>query len=73
MSGMDGRVFGTLVAAASVAIDACGSVGERIVQRSRISLFQNARESIQRSTEVQGRGTVELLGPKGNVVGMGIL
>ena len=73
MSGTDGRAFGSLVAASTVATNACGSVGERIVRRSRISLFQDARESIQRSTEVQGRFIVELLGPEGNVVGMGIL
>jgi hypothetical protein len=73
MSGMDGRAFGSPVAAATVATNACGSVGERIVRGSRIRLFQDARESIQRSTEVQGTGTVELLGPGGNVVGMGVL
>src|SRR5665811_2420065 len=73
MSGTDGRAFGSPVAAAIVASNACGSVGERIIRRSRISLFQDARESIQRSTEVQGRGTVELLGPEGNVVGTGVL
>ena len=73
MSGTDGRAFGSLVAAATVAIVACGSVEERIVRRSRISLFQDARESIQRSTEVRGTGTVELLGPGGTVVGTGVL
>ena len=73
MSGTDGRAFGSPVAAATVATNACGSIGERIVRRSRISLFQDARESIQRSTEVRERGTVELLGPGGNVVGTGIL
>jgi hypothetical protein len=73
MSGMDGRAFGSLVAAATVATNACGSVGERIVRGSRIRLFQDGRESIQRSTEVLGTGTVELLGPGGNVVGMGVL
>ena len=61
MSGTNGRTFGSPVAVVNVATDACGSVEERIVQRSCVSLFQDARESIQRSTEVQGRGKVELL------------
>jgi hypothetical protein len=52
MSGMDGRAFGSPVAAATVATNACGSVGERVVRGNRIRLFQDARESIQRSTEV---------------------
>jgi hypothetical protein len=73
MSGVDGRAFGSLVAAATVATNACGSVRERVVQGSRIRLFQDARESIQRSTEVRGTGTVELLGPGGNVLGTGVL
>jgi hypothetical protein len=73
MSGMDGRTFGSLVAAATVATNACGSVEERVVRGSRIRLFQDARESIQRSTEVRGTGTVELLGPGDNVVGTGVL
>jgi hypothetical protein len=73
MSGMDVRAFGSPVAAATVATNACGIVGERIVRGSRIRLFQDARESIQRSTEVRGTGTVELLGPGGNVVGTGVL
>jgi hypothetical protein len=73
MSGMDGRAFGSPVAAATVATNACGSVGEQIVRGSRIKLFQDARESIQRSTEVRGTGTVELLGPGNNVVGTGVL
>jgi hypothetical protein len=73
MSGMDGRAFGSLVAAAIVATNACGSVGERVVRGSCIRLFQDARESIQRSMEVRGMGTVELLGPGGNVVGTGVL
>jgi hypothetical protein len=73
MSGMDGRAFGSPVAAATVATNACGSVGERVVQGSRIRLFQDVRESIQRSTEVRGTGTVELLGPGVNVVGTGVL
>ena len=30
-------------------------------------------ESIQRSTEVRGMGIVELLGPRDNVVGTGVL
>ena len=62
MSGTDGRAFGSPMAAATGATNACGSVGERIIRRSRISLFQDASESIQRSTEVRGTGTVELLG-----------
>ena len=65
MSRTDGTAFGSPVIAAIVATNACGSVGERIVRRSRINLFQDAKESIQRSTEVRGRGTVELLGPRG--------
>jgi hypothetical protein len=69
MSGIDGRAFGSLVAAATVATNACGSVGKRIVRGSYIRLFQDARESIQRSTEVRGTGTMELLGPGDNVVG----
>jgi hypothetical protein len=73
MSGMDGRAFGSPVAAAIVATNACGSVGERVVRGSRIKLFQDARESIQRSTEVRGTGIVELLGPGDNVVGTGVL
>jgi hypothetical protein len=73
MSGMDGRAFGNPVALATVATNACGSVGERVVRGSRIKLFQDARESIQRSTEVPGTGTVELIGPGDNVVGMGVL
>jgi hypothetical protein len=56
-----------------VATNACGTVGEQIVQGSCIKLFKDARESIQRSTEVWGTGTVELLGPGGNVVGTGVL
>jgi hypothetical protein len=73
MSGMDGRAFGSPVAAATVATNACGSVRERIVRGSCIRLFQDARESIQRSTEVRVSGTVELLRPGGNVVGTGVL
>jgi hypothetical protein len=73
MSGMDCRAFGSPVAAATVATNACGSVGERVVRGSCIRLFQDARESIQRSTEVPGMGIVELLGPGGNVVGTGVL
>ena len=73
MSGTDGRAFGSPMAGATIATNACGSVGERIVRCSRISLFQDARESIQRSTEVHGRGTMELLGPGDNVVGTRIL
>ena len=73
MSGTDGRAFGNPVATPTMATDACASVREQIVQYNRISLFQDARESIQRSSEVQGRGTLELLGPGGNVVGMGLL
>jgi hypothetical protein len=68
MLGMDVRAFGSHVAAATVATNACGSVGERIVRGSRIRLFQDARESIQRSTEVRGTGTMELLGPRDNIV-----
>ena len=59
--------------AAIVATNAYRSVGEQIVGRSCISLFHDARESIQRNTKVQGKGTVELLGLGDNVVGMGIL
>jgi hypothetical protein len=70
---MDGRTFGSPVAVATVATNACGSVGERVVRGSRTRLFQDARESIQRSTEVPGTGIVELLGPGGNVVGTGVL
>jgi hypothetical protein len=55
-----------------LATNACGSVGERIVRGSHIRLFQDARESIQRSTEVRGTGRVELLGPRDNVVGTGV-
>jgi hypothetical protein len=73
MSGMDGRAFGSPVAAATVATNACGSVGERVVRGSRIKLFHDGRESMQRSTEVPGTGEVELLGPGGNVVGTGVL
>jgi hypothetical protein len=73
MSGMDDRAFGSPVATATMATNACGSVGERIVRGNRIRLFQDARESIQRSTEVRGTGTVEFLGPRGNIVGMGVL
>jgi hypothetical protein len=63
VSGMDGGAFGSPVAAATVATNACGSIGERIVRGSRTRLFQDARESIQRSTEVRGTGRVELLVP----------
>jgi hypothetical protein len=73
MSGMDGRAFGSPVATATVATNACGSIGERVVGGSRIRLFQDATESIQRSTEVRETGTVELLGPGGNVFGTGVL
>ena len=73
MSGTDGGAFGNLVAATTMATNACGSVGETIVRRSQISLFQDARESLQRSTEVWRRGTLELLGPGGYVVGTGVL
>jgi hypothetical protein len=73
MSGMDGRAFGSPMAAATVATNACRSVGERVVQGTHIRLFQDARESIQRSTEVRGTGTLEFLGPGGNVVGTGVL
>ena len=67
MSRMDGRAFGSSMAVATVATDTCVSVRERIVQRSRINLFQDAKKLIQRSTKVRGRGIVELLGPGGNV------
>ena len=63
MLGMDGKAFGNLVAAATVATNACGSVREQIVQDNRIILFQDAKESIQRSMEVRGTSIVELLGP----------
>jgi hypothetical protein len=56
-----------------VATNACGSVGERVVRGSRIRLFHDGRESMQRSMEVPGTGKVELLGPGGNVVGTGVL
>jgi hypothetical protein len=73
MSGIDGRAFGSPVAVATVATNACGSVGEQVVRGSRIRLFQDARESILRSTEVRGTGTMEVLGPGDNVVGMRVL
>jgi hypothetical protein len=73
MSGMDGRAFGSPVAAATVATNACERVGERVVRGSCIRLFHDGRESMQRSMEVPGMGTVELLGPGGTVVGMGVL
>jgi hypothetical protein len=73
MSRMDGRAFGSLVAAATVATNACGSVEERVIRGSRIRLFHDGRESMQRSTEVPGTGTVEFLGPGGNVVGTRVL
>jgi hypothetical protein len=73
MSGLDGRAFGSPVAVATVATNACGSVGERVVRGNRIRLFQDARESIHRSTKVRGTGTMELLGPGDNVVGTGVL
>jgi hypothetical protein len=73
MSGMDGRAFGSPVAAATVATNACGSVGERVVRGNRIRLFHDGRESMQRSMEVPGTGTVELLGLGGTVVGTGVL
>jgi hypothetical protein len=57
MSGMDVRAFGNPVVVATVATNACGSVGERIVRGSRIRLFQDARESIQRSTGNGHSGT----------------
>jgi hypothetical protein len=38
-AGMDSGAFGSLVAAATVATNACGSVGERIVRTNRIILF----------------------------------
>jgi hypothetical protein len=41
--------------------------------RQSYQTIQDTRESIQRSSEVRGTGTVELLGPGGNVVGTGIL
>ena len=53
MSGMDGEAFGSPVAAATMATDAYGSIADQIVRLSRISLFQDARESTQRSMEVQ--------------------
>jgi hypothetical protein len=56
-----------------VATNVCGSVGERVVRGSRIRLFHDGRESMQRSTEVPGTGEVELLGARGNVVGTGVL
>ena len=46
MSGMDGRAFGSPVDMATMATNACGCVGEQIVQGSHIRLFQDARESI---------------------------
>jgi hypothetical protein len=46
MSGMDGRAFGSLVATATMATNACGSVGERVVRGSRIRLFHDGRESM---------------------------
>jgi hypothetical protein len=73
MSGMDGRAFGSPVAVATVATNACGSIGNGVVRGSHIRLFHDGRESMQRSTEVLGTGEVELLGPGGNVVGMGVL
>ena len=73
MSRTDGRAFGSPVAAATVATNACGSVREQLIQCSHISLFQDASESIQRSTEVRGTGTIELLGLGSTVVGTGVL
>ena len=46
MSGTNGRAFGSSVAGATMATNACRSVGEQIIRRNRISLFQDARESI---------------------------
>jgi hypothetical protein len=69
MSAMDGRAFGSPVAAATVATN----VGERVLRGSHIRLFDDGRESMQRSTEVPGMGEVELLGPGGNVVRTGVL
>jgi hypothetical protein len=44
MSGMDGRAFGSPVAAATVATNACGSIREQVVRDSHIRLFQDARD-----------------------------
>ena len=73
MSGLDGRTFGSPVVAATVATTTCGSVEEQIVRGRHIRLFQDARESIQRSTEAWRTGTMELLGLGGNVVGTEVL
>jgi hypothetical protein len=41
MSGMDGKAFSSPVAAATVATNACGSVGERVVRGSCIGVLQD--------------------------------
>jgi hypothetical protein len=73
MEAMDGGAFGSLVAAANVAISGIASVGERIIRGSRIRLFQDPTESTHRSIEVREISTMELLGSEGNVVGTGVI
>jgi hypothetical protein len=70
---MDSGAFGSPVAATTVATNACGSVGERIVRTSRIRLFQDGHQSIQRGPKKQGTGMVDLLGPCGTIVGIGVV
>jgi hypothetical protein len=70
---MDSGAFGSPVAVATVATNACGSVGQRIVRTSHIRLFQDGHQSIQRGPEEQGTGMVDLLGPCGTVVGTGVV
>ena len=70
---MDGRAFGSPVAAVNATTCAPRSVGERIIRATRIQLFQEPCLSAQQGTEVGERGMVELLNANNIVVGTGMI
>lgn len=68
---MDGRAFGSPVAAVNAMTRPPRSVGERIIRATRIRLFQEPSPSTQQGAEVRERGIVELLNANNIVVGTG--
>ena len=70
---MDGRAFGSPVAAVNATTCAPRSVGDRIIRATRIRLFQEPCPSTQQGTEVRERGIVELLNANNIVVGTGMI
>jgi hypothetical protein len=57
---MDGGAFGSPVAAVNVANIANGSIGHRIVQASRIRIFQDPSGSTHQSTQVPENTSIQV-------------